>query len=109
VTPEGRVKAKVKRALHDLRRLYQFWPVQTGMGASTLDCLLCAGGWFIAIETKRPGGKLTARQEYVKGCIEDAHGIVFVVEDDITLTRAITTIAACCKLADEIRATPSCQ
>ena len=103
-TPEGKIKAKLNRRLNELFRLYRFWPVQMGLGASTLDCLLCAGGWIIAIETKRAAkAKLTPRQEYVKQQIEEAHGLVFVVYDAATLDHAIEVIRSCCMLADEIR------
>lgn len=107
MTPEGRIKEKVKRALAKLARLYRFMPVQNGMGAPSLDFLLCAGGWFVAIETKAPGKKPTPRQEDTMKAITDAHGIVFVVDGDESLERAIKTIAACCMLADEIRADPA--
>jgi hypothetical protein len=59
---------KVKKALKAVLKgwgCYQFWPVQSGIGAHTVDCLACipikvtkemAGttlGVFVAIETKR--------------------------------------------------------
>ena len=43
MTPEGKVKVKVKNLLNAYG-CYHFWPVQTGMGASTLDCLGCHNG-----------------------------------------------------------------
>lgn len=81
-TPEGRVKAKLKRAMARLPRCYGFWPVQTGMGASTLDSLWCVNGIFVAIETKRKGGKPTARQWVVIKQMKDAEALVYVVDDD---------------------------
>jgi hypothetical protein len=74
-----------------------------GIGATTLDCLICAGGWFIAIETKAKGKKPTPRQEHTIAAITNAHGLVFVVDDDISLLKALGVIGACCKLAEEIR------
>ena len=107
MTPEGRVKAKLNRRLEKLARLYRFMPVQNGMGAPGLDYYICAGGWFIAIETKAPGKKPTPRQETTMQAIVDAHGLVFVVSDDASLDHAMKTIEACCMLADEIRADPT--
>jgi hypothetical protein len=80
-TPEGKVKAKLKRFLDLLPSQYQFWPVQTGLGASTLDCLLCVNGSFVAIETKAKKGVMTHRQKLVRELIEAAGGIVYVVDD----------------------------
>jgi hypothetical protein len=103
MTPEGRIKALVKRRLDALPKLYRFMPVQNGMGAPGLDFYLCAGGWFIAIETKAPGKKLTPRQETTKAMIEAANGLVFVVDDQESLDYAMSRIHSCCILANEIR------
>ena len=77
-TPEGKVKNKVK-ALLKAHGCYQFWPVQTGYGSPTLDCLGCHTGDFFAVETKAPGKKLTPRQKDTATNIRDAWGVVFVV------------------------------
>lgn len=109
MTPEGRVKAAVKRRLDELPKMYRFMPVQNGMGKPGLDFFLCAGGWFLAIETKAPGGHLTERQETTKSEIEAADGIVFVVDGEASLSYAMERIKACCLLAAEIRkAKPLC-
>jgi hypothetical protein len=86
MTPEGKVKAKVKKLFATYGDdIYQFWPVQTGMGAATLDCLACAASDFFSVETKVPGKKLTPRQEATKERMERAGIRVFVVYDDNTL------------------------
>lgn len=109
MTPEGKVKALVKRKLDALPKMYRFMPVQNGMGKPGLDFFLCAGGWFIGLETKAPGGKLTPRQETTKDEIEAADGIVFVVDGPESLEYAMHRIHACCILANEIRkAKPLC-
>lgn len=82
MTPEGKVKAMVKRRLKKLQKLWRFMPVQNGMGAQGLDFFLCHRGWFISIETKAPGHELTARQETTALSIIQAGGMVFVVEDE---------------------------
>lgn len=102
-TPEGKIKDMVRRGLNKLSHVYRFMPVQNGMGAPSLDFLLCAGGWFIAIETKTKGKKPTPRQETTIAEIEEAHGLVFVVDDQESCDKAMDVIASCCKLAGLIR------
>ena len=80
-TPEGKVKRKVKELLNEYG-VYQFWPVQTGFGARTLDCLGCHRGQFFAIETKRPGQKMTEQQCAIGTRIERSHGSVFCISSE---------------------------
>jgi hypothetical protein len=84
MTPEGKVKVKVKNLLNAYG-CYHFWPVQTGMGARTLDCLGCHNGRSFAIETKAPGKKLTEQQRAIAQRIEDSRCKVFEIStpDDI--------------------------
>jgi len=82
VTPEGRVKARVKRLLDKYKTNYEFWPVPYGYGASTLDCLICFRGWFIAVETKAPGKRPTDRQKMIINQIRAAGGIALVVDGE---------------------------
>jgi len=78
LTPEGKVKLKVKAVLNAYGA-YHFWPVQTGFGARTLDCLGCHNGQFFAIETKAPGQKMTEQQLAIGERIAYARGPVFEV------------------------------
>jgi hypothetical protein len=84
-TPEGKVKALVKRLLKEMKEegypVYYHMPVQNGMGSPTLDFVGCAHGFYFAIETKAPGKELTPRQETTKNEIEKAKGMVFVVRN----------------------------
>jgi hypothetical protein len=80
MTPEGRIKAAVKRTLKKYPSVYAFWPVQTGYGARTLDCLVCANGWFITIETKAPGKKPTGVQWACIEQIQNAGGVALVID-----------------------------
>jgi hypothetical protein len=100
-TPEGRVKNRLKRRLAVLRQHYSFWPVQMGLGARTLDVLICAGGVFIAIEVKRPGADLTEMQKETQRQIERAHGLVFKVNDDQSMEVAMDMIRTCCDAAEQ--------
>lgn len=81
MTPEGRVKAMVDRALkeHFGVRCYKFKPVQNGMGKPGLDYFNCIHGFFIGIETKIIGKNLTPRQLLTVKEIEAAGGHVFVI------------------------------
>jgi hypothetical protein len=79
-TPEGKVKALIKRRTVILPRKYSFWPVQTGLGSKTLDSLWCINGRFVAIEAKRLGEDYTELQKDHKRKIEEAGGTVFLVD-----------------------------
>ena len=106
VTPEGKIKKMVKAVLEEfvttnpnpsihlvtkgglqplyaqVPSLYQFWPVPNGIGASSLDCLVCYYGVFIAIEVKADAKKKpTPRQLLTIQQIKDAGGIALVVYD----------------------------
>lgn len=95
MTPEGRVKAKVKKALDTLGAdCWRFMPVQTGFGSPALDYLLSIRGRFVAIETKAPGKGLTPLQEGTKAAIEAAGGIVLIVWDETSLELAMKIIFA---------------
>ena len=61
MTPEGKVKAEIKRYLK-ARGAYFFMPVQTGYGSTSLDFLVCLNGRFIGIEAKSLIGQPTPRQ-----------------------------------------------
>ena len=78
MTPEGRVKADIKKWLKE-QGAYFFMPVQTGYGAATLDFLCCFHGQFVAIEAKAPKtGRISKRQEIIAEEIEAARGFVIV-------------------------------
>ena len=78
-TPEGKVKAKVKKILMEYRA-YQHWPVQAGYGNPTLDCIACYRGLYLAIETKAPGKKPTERQKMTIRHMQEAGATVFVID-----------------------------
>jgi len=107
MTPEGKVKSWVKTAMKGLRAdgygVYSFWPVQTGMGASTLDSLHCINGWFVSIETKAIGKTMTERQETVAGDMVHAGALVFEVDSKESLELAMTVIRNKCRLSSPKR------
>jgi hypothetical protein len=93
-TPEGKVKAQVKRELKQFGAyIWPFMPVQNGMGKPALDWLLCVNGHFVVIESKAPGKKLTTRQEHTKAEMEAAGAKVFIVDGRESLQAAIDYIS----------------
>ena len=82
MTPEGKVKARVKKIL-DERGVYYFCPATGGYGRSGIpDFICCFKGKFMAIECKAGVGKLTALQHRELQRIQDAGGECFVVRED---------------------------
>lgn len=80
MTPEGKVKAAISRAISKYKGVYKFMPVPNGYGPSSLDYLLCYNGRFIGIEAKAPGKKPTARQKQTMEEIKRAGGIAIVID-----------------------------
>jgi hypothetical protein len=79
MTPEAYEKSKIRKYLASIGA-YQFWPVQTGYGAATIDCLACVGGKFVGIEVKKEGyrpSSFTARQRATINSIFEAGGAIF--------------------------------
>ena len=83
MTPEGKVKDKVKKLLSAYGAWYHM-PVQNGMGKPTLDFTICFCGRFLAVETKAPGEVPTKRQEQTMKEIRAlrAGGVALVVDGD---------------------------
>lgn len=80
-TPEGKVKDSVKKLFAKYgHELYQFWPVQNGMGKPGLDAHCCLRGVAFFVETKAPGKNPTLRQQSTIDEIAEAHGRVFLVD-----------------------------
>ena len=89
MTPEGRVKAAVKKLLKE-QGVWFYMPVQNGMGVVGIpDFICCWGGAFLAIETKAPGTRrnLTPNQERRIAEIHAAGGRALVVDDIDQLRR----------------------
>lgn len=80
MTPEGKVKAEVKKILDKYEgRIYYHMPVPTGFGRSSLDYLGFFYGRGFAIETKRAGKEPTKRQEGIAEDITASGTPVFVI------------------------------
>lgn len=93
-TPEGRVKAAVRKYLQ-ARSIWYYQPVQNGMGVVGIpDFICCWDGRFLAIETKAPGKRndTTANQDRVIAAINEHGGTAIVVDDVSQLDEHIKNI-----------------
>lgn len=82
MTPEGKVKAAVKKYLQ-AQGVWFWMPVSNGMGQVGIpDFICCFNGTFIAIETKAPGklSNITANQQRVIDEIKSHGGLALVVD-----------------------------
>jgi hypothetical protein len=81
MTPEAKVKARVKKILTDMGAYYAM-PQSGGYGNSgTPDFLVCYQGAFVGIECKANGNKPTALQSHHMMQIRKAGGRSFVVDE----------------------------
>ena len=81
ITPEGKVKAAVRKLLVDFG-IYYFSPSANGYGRAGIpDIICCFGGRFIAIECKAGKGVTTALQDRELAAIRTAGGMTVVVNE----------------------------
>ena len=81
MTPEGKVKEKVKKVLKD-RGIYYVMPATGGYGSSGApDFLVCHKGKFYGLECKANGGKPTVLQLDNLDRIEENGGIAVVIDE----------------------------
>lgn len=80
-TPEGKVKAAVRKLLVEFG-IYYFSPSANGYGRAGIpDIICCFGGRFIAIECKAGNGVTTALQDREIAAIRTAGGMTMVVNE----------------------------
>lgn len=91
-TPEGKVKAAVRKVLVE-EGVYYFSPPGMGLGRSGIpDIICCCVGKFIAIEVKAGKGKTTALQDRELTAIHNNGGIALVInENNINTVKEIIT------------------
>ncbi len=91
-TPEGKVKAKLKKVLDEMG-IWHFSPFQAGMGRAGIpDVIACYEGRFVAFECKAGRGKTTALQEREINAIRKAKGLAFVInEENVDNTKELLT------------------
>ena len=91
MTPEAKVKKKVKEYLQSIGAWY-YMPVSNGMGrVGCPDILVCYSGLFMAFETKAPGKikNVTANQQREIDAITRVNGLARVVDDVEQVKEAI--------------------
>lgn len=82
LTPERKVKDKVKKVLKALG-VYYAMPATGGYGSSGVpDFLICYRGRFIGIECKANGGKTTVLQEKNLDDIRRNGGVALVINEN---------------------------
>jgi hypothetical protein len=82
MTPEGKVKKKVKDILKATTGCWFFMPATYGFGRSGVpDIIGCYCGRFFAIECKANGNKPTALQEKAMRDIQAGGGVAWLVDD----------------------------
>lgn len=106
MTPEGKVKAQVKKFLNE-RNIWSFMPVQNGMGVVGIPDIICCVpvtitqdmvgktiGGFMAIETKAPGKKYNTSPNQKRNlkAIADHYGVAVVADcvkdvEDVCLSK----------------------
>lgn len=81
MTPEAKVKKKVRELLDDLGAYY-FFPPANGYGRAGIpDIVGCILGRFVAIECKAGKNTTTALQERELSRIEESGGFTFVANE----------------------------
>lgn len=81
MTPEGKVKAKVKKVLKEMGAYYAM-PVATGFASSGVpDFIACYAGRFYGIECKANGNIPTALQLKNLDDIRKAGGVALVIDE----------------------------
>ena len=82
MTPEAKVKAKIKEVLK-VERVYYAMPIGTGWGNSGVpDFLCCINGRFLGIEAKANGNKPTELQKKNLMDIELSGGYTAVINEN---------------------------
>jgi len=81
MTPEGKVKAEVKKILKQYDVWY-FMPVAGRSVGGVPDFICCVQGQFLAIETKAGSGQLTPLQKATLISIDRAGGSTLVIHPE---------------------------
>jgi hypothetical protein len=82
MTPEAKVKKKVKVVLDELDA-YHFFPLMGGFGrAGVPDIVGCYKGLFFAIECKAGSNKTTALQDRELEKIRKAGGVTLIINEE---------------------------
>ena len=103
-TEEGKIKDAVRAFLRERRVSsftsyvpdavgYYYMPVQaSSFGSPTLDFIICYRGWFIVVETKKPGDKPTQRQQQIAQLVKTGRGVAVWGDDAAELCLLLAEI-----------------
>jgi len=81
LTPERKVKDRCVEILKE-HAAYYFFPASNGLGRAGIpDIIVCAHGYFVAIECKAGKGKTTALQDRELQRIRNAGGVALVINE----------------------------
>lgn len=81
MTPEGKVKEKIKNILK-ANNIWYYLPVSMGMGQHGIpDFLCCMQGKLLGIEAKAGKGKTTGLQEMQMHRMREAGATTFVINE----------------------------
>jgi hypothetical protein len=95
MTPEGKVKAKVKALLNEVGG-WHVMVVPQGMGRRGIpDFIICHRGHFIAVEAKAAGNKPTTLQQRELDALGAAGASVMVVDSDETINELRELLCHC--------------
>lgn len=96
MTPEAKVKQRIKKLLGDMGVWY-FMPVAGRYAKKGIpDFICCANGRFLAIEAKGNGGQATALQLHTIVEINEHKGIAIIIDEANfhTLERQVASVIA---------------
>jgi len=83
MTPEGKVKAEIKKILKE-KGIFYFMPNMSGLGSTGMpDFLLCINGSWVTIEAKRDSkAKITPKQQVRMKQLRQAGALTLLVHAD---------------------------
>lgn len=81
MTPEGKIKAQIRKILDQVPDLYYEAYVPSGYGKSGLDFTCCVKGQAFYIEAKDEGETLRPRQRHAAKRMLEAGATVFAVSN----------------------------
>ncbi|MCA1624151.1 MAG: VRR-NUC domain-containing protein [Acidobacteria bacterium] len=77
--PESQLIRQIKAYLDTINAFHFKVHGSEYMMAGLPDIICCYRGYYIGIEAKMPGNKLSERQKYIKSKIEQAKGVYWVI------------------------------
>jgi hypothetical protein len=90
MTPEGKVKAKVREIFKEFGTAYTHIPASQFGKAGVGDYICCVKGIYLEVEAKAGKGKQTLLQRLRANEVEEAGGFYVVInEDNLVMLKAL--------------------